>query len=58
MKTNTGVKQTGSKATTHQHRAENKDNIDSRKNEDFDTKDDDVMHNRKEHKSLKKKTED
>ncbi len=37
MKSNTGVNQTASKATTHQHRAENKDNLDSRKNEEFDT---------------------
>ena len=57
-KTNTGVKQTTSKATTHQNRAENKDNLDSRKNEEFDIKGDDVTHNKKEHKSAKKKTED
>ncbi len=58
MKTNTGVKQTTSKATTHQNRAENKDNLDSRKNEEFDIKGDNVTHNTKEHESLKKKSED
>ncbi len=58
MKGNNSVKQTAPKATTHQKRAENKDNLDSRKNEEFDTKGDDVTHNTKEYKSLKKKSED
>ena len=58
MKTNTGVKQTTSKSVAHQKRAENKDNLDSRKNEEFDIKGDDITHNAKEHKSLKKKSED
>ena len=56
MKTNTGIKATTSKATTHQNRAENKDNLDSRKNEEFEVKGDDVTHNTKEHKSENKKT--
>ena len=56
MKTNTGIKATTSKATTHQNLAENKDNLDSRKNEEFDIKGDDVTHNTKEHKSENKKT--
>lgn len=34
---------------------ENKDNLDSRKNEEFDTKGDDVTHNTKEHHSKGKK---
>ncbi len=51
MKSNTGVNQTASKASSHQHRAENKDNLDSRKNEEFDTKGDDVTHNKKEHRN-------
>lgn len=51
MKTNAGVKNTTSKATSNNHRAENKDNLDSRKNEEFDTKGDDVTHNTKEHKN-------
>ena len=38
---------------------ENKDNLDSRKNEEWDTKGDDVTHNEKEHRSEgKKKKED
>ncbi len=55
MKTNNGVKQTTSKATTHQNRAENKDNLDSRKNEEFIIKGDDITHNKKKHESENKK---
>ncbi len=35
MKSNTGMNQTASKATTHQKHAENKDSLDSRKNEEL-----------------------
>ncbi len=58
MKTNTGVKSTTSKASTHNNRAENKDNLDSRKSEEFDIKGDDVTHNKKEHQSKNKKQGD
>ena len=42
--------------TKKQPRPENKNNLDSRKNEEFDIKGDDVTHNKKEtHSQLKKK---
>jgi hypothetical protein len=50
--------------TTHQNKSipnshatkpENKDDIDSRSNEEFETKGDDVTHNKKEKKSDRKK---
>jgi hypothetical protein len=42
--------------TKKRPRPENKDNLDSRKNEEFDTKGDDITHNKKEtHSELKKK---
>ena len=37
------------------HRAENKDNLDSRGSEEFDYKGDDITHNKKEHHSEGKK---
>lgn len=37
------------------HRPENKDNLDSRKNEEYDFKGDDVTHNKKEKHSEGKK---
>jgi len=37
------------------HRAENKDNLDSRGSEEFDFKGDDVTHNKKEHHNEGKK---
>ena len=51
---------TTQKTTAQQNlkKPENKDNLDSSKNEEFDIKGDDVTHNTKEHKSLKKKCED
>jgi len=39
-------------------RAENKDNLDSRKNEEQDNKGDDVTHNAKEHRSKPKGQKD
>jgi len=42
--------------TKKRPRPENKDNLDSRKNEEFDIKGDDITHNKKEtHSDLKKK---
>ena len=55
MKTNTGVNPTSNKAATHNHRSENKNNLDSRKNEEFDFKGDNVTHNTKETKAEKEK---
>lgn len=39
---------------TGNKKPENKDNLDSRKNEEWDTKGDDVTHNKKEHQSENK----
>ena len=55
MKTHAGVSSTSNKAATHNQRAENKDNLDSRKNEEFDFKGDDVTHNKKDIKNNKPK---
>ncbi len=55
MKTNPGIKQTTSKATTHNNHTDNKDNLDSRKNEEFEIKGDDVTHNKKNVQSENKK---
>ncbi len=55
MKTNTGVSAASNKAVTHNNRAENKDNLDSRKNEEFDLKGDDVTHNKKDTRNNKPK---
>lgn len=40
---------------THRPQPQNKDDIDSRSNEEWDTKGDDVTHNKKEHQSDRKK---
>jgi hypothetical protein len=40
---------------TNRNRPENKDNLDSRKNEEQNFKGDDVTHNRKEHRKPEKK---
>lgn len=57
MKTNPGVNPTTSKATSQKNRVDNKDDLDSRKNEENIFKGDDVTHNEKETKedNLKKK---
>jgi hypothetical protein len=44
------------KLNNNKHRPENKDDIDSREGEEQLTKGDDRTHNRKERKSLKKRT--
>lgn len=50
MKGNTGSNQGQAKGTQggHQSRPQNKDDIDSRSNEEQDSKGDDVTHNKKE----------
>jgi hypothetical protein len=46
--------ETGAKTQKDRHmRPENKDNLDSRKNEEQDVKGDDITHNKKEHKNEK-----
>jgi hypothetical protein len=50
--------QTGTKPAqnnANRNRPENKDNLDSRKNEEQDFKGDDVTHNEKEHRTEPKK---
>src|SRR6478735_5398020 len=53
MKANTGTKVSNTRAATNNKRAENKDNLDSRKNEEFQFKGDDVTHNQKDTKHKK-----
>ena len=55
MKTNTGTKVSNTRAATGNKGAENKDNLDSRKNEEFQLKGDDVTHNHKDTKEDKLK---
>lgn len=55
MKANTGTKVSNTHAATNNKRAENKDNLDSRKNEEFQFKGDDVTHNHKDTKEDKLK---
>lgn len=44
------------KGPNHKQRSpENKDDLDSRKNEEWDTKGDDITHNKKEHRTERKK---
>ena len=45
------------KTNNNNRRPENKDNLDSRKNEEYDFKGDDVTHNKKENRSEGKKHE-
>ncbi len=44
------------KANNNNHRPENKDNLDSRKNEEYDFKGNDITNNKKDHHSEKKQT--
>jgi hypothetical protein len=54
MKNNTSKPSTATKTQKDRHiRPENKDNLDSRKNEEQDFKADDITHNRKENKNKK-----
>ncbi len=54
MKTNRGNLSTGAKTQKNKHlRPENKDNLDSRKNQEQGLKGDDITHNQKEKKSQK-----
>jgi hypothetical protein len=54
MKKNSVMPSTNVKAQKDRHmRPENKDNLDSRKNEEQDTKGDDMTHNEKETKNKK-----
>jgi hypothetical protein len=46
------------KLSNNKNRPENKDNMDSRENEEQLTKGGDTTHNRKERKTLKNKTQD
>ena len=55
MKANTGIKVSNTRAATNNKRAENKDNLDSRKNEEYQFKGDDVTHNNKDTKEEKLK---
>ena len=48
VKKATQAKTTQTSKTGNKKRAENKDNIDSRKDEEFDFKGDDVTHNKKQ----------
>jgi hypothetical protein len=50
-------KQPNPKTNNNNHRPENKDNLDSRKNEEYDFKGGDVTHNKKENHSEGKKHE-
>ena len=43
------------KTNNNNHRPENKDNLDSRKNEEYDFKGNDITHNKKEQHSEGKK---
>jgi hypothetical protein len=45
------------KTNNNNHRPENKDNLDSRKNEEYDFKGNDITHNKKENHSEGKKHE-
>jgi hypothetical protein len=54
MKKNETMPSPNAKVQKDRHiRPENKDNLDSRKNEEQDTKGDDTTHNKKEHRSEK-----
>ncbi|THU40794.1 hypothetical protein FAM09_01390 [Niastella caeni] len=54
MKKNPTMPSTDAKTQKDRHmRPENKDNLDSRKNEEQDVKGDDLTHNKKEHKNKK-----
>ncbi|HEX6429057.1 MAG TPA: hypothetical protein VF008_15280 [Niastella sp.] len=54
MKKNSIMPSTDAKTQKDRHiRPENKDNLDSRKNEEQDVKADDITHNKKENKSKK-----
>ena len=54
MKQNPNTPSTNAKAQKDRHmRPENKDNLDSRKNEEQDKKGDDITHNKKETKNEK-----
>ena len=54
MKKNTAMPSPDAKTQKDRHiRPENKDNLDSRKNEEQDFKGDDVTHNKKENKNKK-----
>lgn len=48
------TKQNKTIPNSHTPRPQNKDDIDSRSNEEQDTKGDDVTHNRREHRSDRK----
>ncbi len=49
--TQNNSQQTQSVGNNNQKQPQNKDDIDSRKNEEWDTKGDDVTHNEKKHQS-------
>ncbi|HEY8893399.1 MAG TPA: hypothetical protein VIM79_01245 [Niastella sp.] len=54
MKKNETMPSPNAKVQKDRHlRPENKDNLDSRKNEEQDTKGDDTTHNKKDHRSEK-----
>ena len=54
MKKNETMPSTSPKVQKDSHmRPENKDNLDSRKNEEQDVKGDDVTHNKKDHRNEK-----
>ncbi len=54
MKKNESMPSTSPKVQKDRHmRPENKDNLDSRKNEEQDVKGDDVTHNKKDHRNEK-----
>ncbi len=54
MKKNESMPSTSAKTQKDRHmRPENKDNLDSRKNEEQDFKGDDVTHNKKDHRNEK-----
>jgi hypothetical protein len=54
MKKNEAMPAPKAKVQKDRHlRPENKDNLDSRKNEEQDTKGDDVTHNKKDHRNTK-----
>ena len=54
MKKNTTMPSPNAKVQKDRHmRPENKDNLDSRKNEEQDTKGDDITHNKKDHRNEK-----
>lgn len=54
MKKNETTPSPSAKVQKDRHmRPENKDNLDSRKNEEQDTKGDDVTHNKKDHRNEK-----